>query len=113
MPPRAFVRCERDARGRPSRDITATTTPTKWTGRRSIPVEGGVLTANEKSDGRPTNVPVDRYRVFDYTSDPLKAATPFDAYLEFRGDPAFWSPVAGGFWVLTDASSIRDCFQDP
>jgi cytochrome P450 len=76
-------------------------------------VEGGVLTANEKSDGRPTNVPVDRYRVFDYTSDPLKAATPFDAYLEFRGDPAFWSPVAGGFWVLTDASSIRDCFQDP
>jgi cytochrome P450 len=75
--------------------------------------QGELLTANDISEGRPANVSVDRYRVFNYTSDPLKAATPFDAYLEFRGEPAFWSPVAGGFWVLTDASSIRDCYQDP
>jgi hypothetical protein len=56
------------------------------------------LTANDVSEGRPANVPVDRYHVFDYTLDLLKAATPFDAYLEFRGEPAFWSPVVGGFW---------------
>jgi cytochrome P450 len=71
-----------------------------------------LLTASDDFDGRPAHVPADRYRVFDYTSDPLKAATPFEAYLEFRGEPAFWSPVAGGFWVLTDATSIRECFQD-
>jgi cytochrome P450 len=70
------------------------------------------LTTQEVPAGCPAHVPADRYRVFDYTTDPLKGVTPFDAYLEFRGQPPFWSPVAGGFWVLTDAESIRDCFQD-
>jgi hypothetical protein len=53
------------------------------------------LTANDVSEGRPANVPVDRYHVFDYTLDLLKAATPFDAYLEC-GEPALWSAGSGG-----------------
>jgi len=64
------------------------------------------MTMHEIPPDCPAHVPVDRYRVFDYTHDPLKAATPFDAYLEFRGQSHFWSPVAGGFWVLTDAAAV-------
>ena len=62
--------------------------------------------------GCPAHIPADRQRVFDYASDPKKAPSPFDAYLEFRGCPAFWSPAAGGFWVLTDGESVRDAYQD-
>ena len=66
----------------------------------------------ESPAGCPVHIPPGRERVFDYASDPKKSATPFDAYLEFRGGPAFWSPVSGGFWLLTDAASVRDAYQD-
>ena len=70
------------------------------------------MTTYEVPPGCPAHVPADRYRVFDYTRDPLDAVSPFEGYLKLRGEPHFWSPVAGGFWVLTDGAAIRECFQD-
>ena len=63
--------------------------------------------------GCPAHVSQDQFRHFDYIADVESAPTPFDGYLQFRGERPFWSDVSGGFWVLTDAATIRDCFQQP
>src|SRR4029077_12780782 len=63
--------------------------------------------------GCPAHVSPDQFRHFDYIADVESAPTPFDGYLQFRGERPFWSDVSGGFWVLTDAATIRDCFQQP
>jgi cytochrome P450 len=63
--------------------------------------------------GCPAHVPPDQFRHFDYIDDIESAPTPFDGYLQFRGERPFWSDVAGGFWVLTNAATVRDCFQQP
>ena len=63
--------------------------------------------------GCPAHVPPDQFRHFDYIDDIESAPTPFDGYLQFRGEQPFWSDVSGGFWVLTDAAAVRDCFQHP
>lgn len=62
--------------------------------------------------GCPAHVPPERQRAFNYATDPLKTDTPFDAYLAFRDEPAFWSTESGGFWVLTDADSVREAYQN-
>ncbi|MFC4944263.1 cytochrome P450 [Pseudonocardia sp. GCM10023141] len=51
--------------------------------------------------------------MFDYARDPKNTPTPADTYLAFRNERPFWSPVSGGFWVLTNAQAMRDAFQDP
>jgi len=60
----------------------------------------------------PAHIPDSRVHEFDYQADPRATPTPFDAYLQLAGRENFWSPVSGGFWVLTDAASIRDAYQD-
>jgi cytochrome P450 len=70
------------------------------------------MTTTVPPAGCPAHVPGDRVRVFDYAVDPLEDGSPVDGYLKFRGEAPFWSPVAGGFWVLTDQESIRACLQD-
>jgi cytochrome P450 len=62
--------------------------------------------------GCPVHIPPERQRAFNYATDPKKADTPFDAYLAFRDQPAFWSTETGGFWVLTDAESVREAYQN-
>jgi cytochrome P450 len=62
--------------------------------------------------GCPAHVPAHRVREFDYVIDPARTPTPFDKYLEYRGQSAFWTPNSTGYWVLTDYESIRDAYQD-
>jgi cytochrome P450 len=68
--------------------------------------------AGQAIAGCPAHVPPDQFRRFDYIADVLNAPTPFDGYLRLRGERPFWSDVSGGFWVLTDAAAIRECYQD-
>jgi cytochrome P450 len=68
--------------------------------------------AGQAIAGCPVHVPPDQFRRFDYIADVLSAPTPFDGYLRLRGERPFWSDVSGGFWVLTDAAAIRECYQD-
>ncbi|MFC4944299.1 cytochrome P450 [Pseudonocardia sp. GCM10023141] len=63
-------------------------------------------------EGCPAHVPPSSVHVFDYQADPRATPTPFDAYMALRDHSNFWSPVSGGFFVLTDAASIRDAYQD-
>jgi cytochrome P450 len=71
---------------------------------------GGSLAA---PPGCPAHVPPEQFRHFDYIRDIETATTPYDGYLQYRGEKPFWSDVDGGFWVLTDAAQVRDCFLDP
>ena len=71
------------------------------------------MTASTPPTTCPAHIPRDRVRDFNYMTDPLDAPTPLDGYVKLRGEPHFWSTNHGGFWVLTDAEAIRDCFQDP
>lgn len=61
----------------------------------------------------PAHIPQDRVRTFDYGAIPEDCRTPFESHLQFRGEPPFWSPLSGGFWVLTDARTVRDAYQRP
>jgi cytochrome P450 len=63
--------------------------------------------------GCPAHVPAEQFRHFDYVKDIEAARDPYEGYLQYRGEKPFWSDVDGGFWVLTDAAQIRDCFLDP
>jgi hypothetical protein len=63
--------------------------------------------------GCPAHVPAEQFRHFDYIRDIEAARTPFDGYLAFRGEKPFWSDVDGGFWTLTSAAQVRECFLDP
>jgi cytochrome P450 len=74
--------------------------------------EAEVATSPVAPPGCPAHVPADQFRHFNYIDDVLDADNPFDGYLRVRGQKPFWSDVSGGFWVLTTAASIRDCFQD-
>lgn len=65
------------------------------------------------SPGCPAHIPDGQFHHFDYIADIANASTPFDGYLQFRGEKPFWSDVSGGFWVLTNAAQLRDCFLDP
>jgi cytochrome P450 len=63
--------------------------------------------------GCPAHVPPGQFHHFDYVKDVEAAPNPYQGYLKFRGEKPFWSDVDGGFWVLTDATQIRECFLDP
>jgi 3-oxoacyl-[acyl-carrier-protein] synthase-3 len=57
----------------------------------------------------PDHVPAELVRVFDHFNEPGLKANPVTFYDEIRrGDhPTFWSPVFGGFWVLTRFDDIK------
>ena len=61
----------------------------------------------------PDYVPEDLVRRFDYHHDPDFLADPFAAFDRIRDRRVFFSPVYGGYWVLTRAEDIRRAFQDP
>ncbi|MBY6537774.1 cytochrome P450 [Rhodococcus sp. BP-349] len=62
----------------------------------------------------PDHVPAELVRVFDHFNEPGLKANPVTFYDEIRrGDhPTFWSPVFGGFWVLTRFDDIKTVLQD-
>ena len=43
---------------------------------------------------------------FDH-HDPAFAQDPYEFYASVREQPVFWSPLYGGFWVVTDYESVR------
>jgi cytochrome P450 len=43
---------------------------------------------------------------FDH-HDPVFAQDPYEFYASVRERPVFWSPLYGGFWVVTDYESVR------
>jgi cytochrome P450 len=63
----------------------------------------------------PAHVAEDQVREFDWQRDPVRdGADPLDWYAkEFLGKPTFWSPVYGGYWVVTDPRQIREVTSTP
>lgn len=48
---------------------------------------------------------------FDHR-DPGFARNPYEFYASVRETPIFWSPLYGGFWVVTDYESVRQVAVD-
>lgn len=63
----------------------------------------------------PAHVTADQVREFDWQRDPLRdGGDPMDWYTnEFLGKPTFWSPVYGGYWVVTEPAQIREVISKP
>lgn len=66
------------------------------------------------NDGRvPAHVPRTLVRDFDHVSGPEVARDAFAVYRNAPADRAFFSPMHGGYWVLTKAVDIRAALQQP
>lgn len=61
----------------------------------------------------PAHVPAALLRDFDHISDQEFLQDPFGNLEAYRGDRAFFSVNWGGYWVLTQAADIRECYQSP
>jgi cytochrome P450 len=61
----------------------------------------------------PGHVPPERVRQFDYHGDQRCRHDPFATFDSVRGEPTFFSPAYGGYWVLTSCADIRAAFQAP
>lgn len=62
---------------------------------------------------RPAHVPEDRVCPFDPHQDAYAYGDPFEVYEQFRGAGLRYSPLHGGFWIASDAATIREVFQHP
>lgn len=69
------------------------------------------MTATETA--HPAHVPGDLLRDFDHISDQQFLQDPFGNLERYRGVRAFYSVRWGGYWVLTRAADIRECYQSP
>jgi cytochrome P450 len=57
------------------------------------------------TDTEPVTIPFDHH-------DPAFARDPYEFYASVRETPVFWSPLYGGFWVVTDYESVRQVSAD-
>jgi cytochrome P450 len=53
----------------------------------------------------PLTIPFDHH-------DPAFARDPYEFYASVRETPVFWSPLYGGFWVVSDYESVRQVSAD-
>ena len=61
----------------------------------------------------PAHVDPALVRDFDYHRDPTFLDDPFAGFDRVRADRVFFSTAQGGYWVLTQASDIREALQHP
>lgn len=61
----------------------------------------------------PTHVPPELVREFDHHAEPAAAPDCFSPFDRLYGTRVFWSPLHGGFWVLTRAQDISDALHRP
>src|SRR5581483_6254998 len=54
----------------------------------------------------PAHVPPELVREFDHHAEPVAAPDCFSPFDRLYGTRVFWSPLHGGFWVLTRARDI-------
>lgn len=62
---------------------------------------------------RPDHVPPALVREIDHVFGADFLADPFEAFRTLRDRPVHWSPVHGGYWVLTRTADIRAAMQRP
>jgi cytochrome P450 len=62
---------------------------------------------------RPDHVPSELVREIDHVFGADFLADPFEAFRALRDRPVHWSPVHGGYWVLTRNADIRAAMQRP
>ncbi|WP_242129605.1 cytochrome P450 [Sphingobium sp. Sx8-8] len=62
----------------------------------------------------PDHVPADLVFDFEHYSDPTYALDPFGAFDRVARDapPIFWSPLLGGFWVVTRFQDVFEVYRD-
>jgi cytochrome P450 len=63
--------------------------------------------------GVPPHVPDDLVHDFDHVTGPEVDRDPFAVYRNAPQKRAFFSPMHGGYWVLTKAEDIRAALQQP
>jgi cytochrome P450 len=61
----------------------------------------------------PDHVPATLVREFDHVSGPAVQRDAFSVYRQAPRDRVFYSPLNGGYWVLTKADDIRAALQAP
>jgi cytochrome P450 len=61
----------------------------------------------------PAHVPPDLVREFDHHREPVEAPDCFSPFDRLYGQRVFWSPLHGGFWVLTRAEDISEALHRP
>jgi len=61
----------------------------------------------------PVHVPPDLVREFDHHGEPANAPDCFSPFDRIQGTRIFWSPLHGGFWVLTRAEDIDEALHRP
>jgi cytochrome P450 len=69
------------------------------------------VVSNER--GVPPHVPHDLVHDFDHVTGPDVDRDPFAVYRNAPAERAFFSPMHGGYWVLTKAEDIRAALQQP
>jgi cytochrome P450 len=69
------------------------------------------LVSNER--GVPSHVPRALVHDFDHVGGPGVTRDPFAVYRNAPNKRAFFSPMNGGYWVLTKAEDIRAALQQP
>lgn len=60
----------------------------------------------------PEHVPADLVRDFDHVNGPAVQHDAFSVYRNAPADRVFFSPLNGGYWVLTKTEDIRAALQD-
>ena len=61
----------------------------------------------------PAHVPPELVREFDHHAEPVAAPDCFSPFDRIHGTRVFWSPLHGGFWVLTRAADIDEALHRP
>jgi len=69
------------------------------------------LVSNER--GVPAHVPPGLVHDFDHVTGPEVDRDPFAVYRNAPANRAFFTPIHGGYWVLTKAEDIRAALQQP
>ena len=61
----------------------------------------------------PAHVPPELVREFDHHAEPVAAPNCFAPFDRLYGQRVFWSPLHGGFWVLTRSRDIDEALHRP
>jgi cytochrome P450 len=61
----------------------------------------------------PAHVPPELVKEFDHHAEPTNAVDCFSPFDRLHGTRVFWSPLHGGFWVLTRSQDIDEVLHRP